>query len=405
MAINNLTLAAIRAAKPTQKPYKLSDGGGLYLLVNPSGSLWWRLKYRFEGREKLLSVGVHPHVSLQQARAFRDEAKKAVANGLDPSAKRQAEKSSTANSFEAVAREWLALQEKTLAPKTYEKAVWTLDTLVIPYIGSRPIAKLTASDVLKVLKRIEARGTHETAHRTRQRCSQVFRYAVQTERAAHDVTADLRGALAPVVSEHFATITEPARIGELLRAIDGYTGHFVTAFALKLAPQFFVRPGELRHAEWTEFDLDANEPQWRIPADKMKMGEQHIVPLSEQAIALLRELQPLTGRGQYVFPSIRSRSRPMSNNTVNAALRRLGYTPEEMTGHGFRSLASTCLNEQGYHPDLIELQLAHVERNKVRAAYNKAQRLPERRKMMQAWADYLDGLRASTNIVPFRRAK
>jgi integrase len=228
---------------------------------------------------------------------------------------------------------------------------------------------------------------------------------VQTERAPHDVTADLRGALAPVVSEHFATITEPARIGELLRAIDGYTGHFVTAFALKLAPQFFVRPGELRHAEWTEFDLDANEPQWRIPANKMKMGEQHIVPLSEQAIALLRELQLLTGRGQYVFPSIRSRSRPMSNNTVNAALRRLGYTPEEMTGHGFRSLASTCLNEQGYHPDLIELQLAHAERNKVRAAYNKAQRLPERRKMMQAWSDYLDGLRASTNIVPFRRTK
>jgi integrase len=404
MAINNLTQTAIRAAKPTQKPYKLSDGGGLYLLVNPSGALWWRLKYRFEGREKLLSVGVHPHISLQQARAFRDEAKKAVANGVDPSAKRQAERASTANSFEAVAREWLALQEKTLAPATYEKAVWTLETLVHPYIGSRPIAKLTASDVLKVLKRVEGRGTHETAHRTRQRCSQVFRYAVQTERAAHDVTADLRGALAPVVSEHFATITEPARIGELLRAIDGYTGHFVTAFALKLAPQLFVRPGELRHAEWPEFDLDASEPQWRIPADKMKMGEQHIVPLSIQAVALLRELQPLTGRGQYVFPSLRSRSRPMSNNTVNAALRRLGYTSEEMTGHGFRSLASTSLNEQGYHPDLIELQLAHAERNKVRAAYNKAQRLPERRKMMQAWSDYLDGLRTSANVVPFRRA-
>jgi integrase len=274
--------------------------------------------------------------------------------------------------------------------------------LAYPYIGSRPIAKLGAIDVLKVLKRIEGRGTHETAHRTRQRCSQVFRYAVQTERAAHDVTADLRGALAPVVSEHHAAITEPSRIGELLRAIDGYTGHSVTA--LKLAPLFFVRPGELRHAEWTEFELDGNEPQWRIPADKMKMGEQHLVPLSKQAVALLRELQPLTGRGPYLFPSLRSRARPMSNNTVNAALRRLGYTSEEMTGHGFRSLASTCLNEQGYHPDLIELQLAHAERNKVRAAYNKAQRLPERRKMMQAWADYLDGLRASANVVPFRRA-
>jgi integrase len=403
MAINKLTHTALRAAKPTEKPYKLSDGGGLYLLVNPSGALWWRFKYQFEGREKLLSLGVHPHVSLQQARALRDEAKKAVANRVDPSAKRQAEKSSTANSFEAVAREWLALQEKKLAPATYAKAVWTLETLVYPYIGSRPIAKLSAADVLKVLKRIEGRGIHETAHRTRQRCSQVFRYAVQTERAAHDVTADLRGALAPVVSEHHAAITEPVRIGELLRAIDGYTGHSATAYALKLAPLLFVRPGELRHAEWVEFDLDGPEPQWRIPAEKMKMGEQHLVPLSKQALALLRELQPLTGRGPYLFPSIRSRTRPMSDNTVNAALRRLGYTSEEMTGHGFRSLASTCLNEQGYHPDLIELQLAHAERNKVRAAYNKAQRLPERRKMMEAWADYLDGLRRA-NVVPIRRA-
>jgi integrase len=407
MAINKLTNAAMRAAKPTQKPYKLSDGGGLYLLINPNGALWWRLKYRFEGREKLLSLGVHPHISLQQARALRDDAKKAIANGTDPSAKRQAEKSSTANSFEAVAREWLSLQEKKLAPATYAKAVWTLETLVYPYIGSRPITKLTAADVLKVLKRIEGRGIHETAHRTRQRCSQVFRYAVQTERAAHDVTADLRGALAPVVSEHHAAITEPVRIGELLRAIDGYTGHSVTAYALKLAPLLFVRPGELRHAEWTEFDLDGPEPQWRIPAEKMKMGEQHLVPLSKLALALLRELQPVTGRGPYLFPSIRSRTRPMSDNTVNAALRRLGYTSEEMTGHGFRSLASTCLNEQGYHPDLIELQLAHAERNKVRAAYNKAQRLPERRKMMQAWSDYLDQLRhaaANTNVVPILAA-
>src|SRR6266404_9744065 len=403
MAINKLTHTALRAAKPTEKPYKLSDGGGLYLLVNPSGALWWRLKYQFEGREKLLSLGVYPHVSLQQARGLRDEAKKAVANRVDPSAKRQAEKSSTANSFEAVAREWLALQEKKLAPTTYAKAVWTLETLVCPYIGTRPIAKLGAIDVLKVLKRIEGRGIHETAHRTRQRCAQVFRYAVQTGRAERDPTVDLKGALAPVVKEHHAAITEPARIGELLRAIDGYAGHVVTAYALKLAPLLFVRPGELRHAEWTEFDLDGHEPHWRIPAEKMKMGEQHVVPLSKQALVLLRESQSVTGRGSFVFPSLRSGSRPMSENTVNAALRRLGYTSDEMTGHGFRSLASTNLNEQGYHPDLIVLQLAHAERNKVRASYNKAQRLPERRKMMQAWADYLDQLRhaaANTNVVP-----
>jgi integrase len=299
----------------------------------------------------------------------------------------------TADTFEAIAREWLALQKKKLAPTTFAKAEWTFETLVFPYIGSRPIAKLGAMDVLKVLKRIEGRGIHETAHRTRQRCSQVFRYAVQTrEHVARDPTVDLKGALAPVVSEHHASITEPASIGELLRAIDGYAGHVVTAHALKLAPLMFVRPGELRHAEWTEFDLDGAEPHWRIPAEKMKMGEQHVVPLAKQALELLRELHAVTGRGQYVFPSLRGGSRPMSENTVNAALRRMGYSTEEMTGHGFRSLASTCLNELGYHPDLIELQLAHAERNQVRAAYNKAQRLPERRQMMQAWADYLDGL-------------
>src|SRR5258708_2160553 len=398
-----LTDTAIRAAKPREKSYKLFDALGLYLEVAPTGSKLWRLMYRHDGRENRLALGAHPDTSLKQARERRDAARRQLAAGVDPSSQRQAEKLATANTFEAVAREWLALQEKKLAPSTFAKAGWTFETLVFPYIGSRPIAKLGAVDVLKVLKRIEGRGIHETAHRTRQRCAQVFRYAVQTERAAHDVTADLRGALAPVLSEHHAAITEPARIGELLRAIDGYTGHTVTAYALKLAPLLFVRPGELRHAEWTDFDLDGREPQWRIPAEKMKMGEQHLVPLSKQALALLRELQPLTGRGPYLFPSIRSRTRPMSDNTVNAALRRLGYTSEEMTGHGFRSLASTCLNEQGYHPDLIELQLAHAERNKVRAAYNKAQRLPERRKMMEAWADYLDSLRRA-NVVPIRCA-
>jgi integrase len=258
-------------------------------------------------------------------------------------------------------------------------------------------------DVLKVLKRIEGRGIHETAHRTRQRCAQVFRYAVQTGRAERDPTVDLKGAVAPVVAEHRAAITEPVRIGELLRAIDGYVGHIVTAYALKLAPLLFVRPGELRHADWTEFDFDSAESHWRIPAEKMKMGKLHVGPLAKQALVLLRELQSVTGRGQYVFPSLRSDSRPMSENTVNAALRRMGYSTDEMTGHGFRSLASTSLNEQGYHPDLIELQLAHAERNQVRAAYNKAQRLPERRKMMQAWSDYLDGLRAGANVVPIKR--
>jgi integrase len=399
-----LTDAAIRAAKPREKAYKLFDGLGLYLEVTPTGSKLWRLKYRHDGRENRLALGAHLDTSLKQARERRDDARRSLAAGIDPSSQRQAEKLATANTFEAVAREWLVLQEKKLAKATYAKAAWTFETLVFPYIGSRPIAKLGAMDVLRVLKRIEGRGIHETAHRTRQRCAQVFRYAVQTGRAERDPTVDLKGALAPVVSEHHASITEPNRIGELLRAIDGYKGHFVTAYALKLAPLLFVRPGELRHAEWTEFDLDSAEPLWRIPAEKMKMGEQHVVPLSMQALVLLRELHSVSGRGRYVFPSVRSGSRPMSDNTVNAALRRMGYTTEEMTGHGFRSLASTCLNEQGYHPDLIELQLAHAERNQVRAAYNKAQRLPERRKMMEAWADYLDGLRVVATVVQIRRA-
>ncbi len=398
-----LTMAEIRSARPREKTYKLFDGGGLYIEVTPTGGKLWRLKFRHDGRENRLALGAHPDTTLKLARERRDDARRLLAAGVDPSHRRQAEKLATSNTFEAVAREWLALQEKKLAPATYSKAVWTLETLVFPYIGSRPVAKLGPSDVLKVLKRIEGRGTHETAHRTRQRCAQVFRYAVQTERAERDPTADLRGALAPVVSEHFAAITEPARIGELLRAIDGYAGHVVTAYALKLAPLVFVRPGELRHAEWSEFVLDGGDPLWRIPAEKMKMREQHLVPLAPQVLVLLRDLRPVTGRGRYVFPSLRSGSRPMSENTVNAALRRLGYSTDEMTGHGFRSLASTCLNEQGYHPDLIELQLAHAERNQVRAAYNKAQRLPERRKMMQAWADYLDGLRAGANVVPIRR--
>jgi integrase len=255
--------------------------------------------------------------------------------------------------------------------------------------------------VLAALKRIEARGRYETAHRVRALAGRVFRYAVATGRAQHDVAADLKDALAPVKSKNFASVTDPLRVGELMRAIHGYTGQPVTALALRLAPLVFVRPGELRAAEWSEFDLANSE--WRIPAERMKMGEAHIVPLARQAIAILLELEPFARGGRYLCPSLRTRDRPMSDNTVNAALRRLGYTSEEQTGHGFRSMASTLLNEQGFPPDVIELQLAHTERNKVRAAYHKAQRLPERRKMMQAWADYLDRLRDGAQVIPLRR--
>lgn len=398
-----LTETAIRNAKAPEKPAKLFDGGGLYLLVNPQGSRLWRLKYRIHGKEKLLAVGSYPDVSLKRAREKRDEARKLLADGIDPSSQRKADKLAHADTFEKIAAEWLDLQRKRLVPVSIAKAEWLFKELLNPFLGSKPITTITAADILAVLRKVESRGKHDTAHRMRQRCSQIFRFAVATGRADRDPTADLRGALAPIVIQHRAAITEPQKIGGLLRAIDGYQGEPTVAAALKLSPLLFVRPGELRGAQWAEFDLRGKHPEWRIPAERMKMREPHIVPLSAQAVAILSELQILTGDGKYLFPSLRTTTRFISENTVNAALRRLGYSKEEMTGHGFRSMASTCLNEQGWHPDLIELQLAHAERNKVRAAYNRAERLVERRKMMQSWATYLDGLKAGSNVVSLRQ--
>jgi integrase len=391
----------VRTVKSREKAFKLSDERGLFLLVTPTGGRLWRLKYRVHRREKLISLGAYPDVTLKRAREKRDAARRLLADGVDPSVQRQAERAALAQSFEGVAKEWLELQTKSLAAETTSILNARLDSGLYPYIGSRPISAITPQELLGALRRIEARGRHETAHRVRALAGRVFRYAVATGRAQHDVAADLKGALAPVKSKNFASVTDPVRVGELMRAIHGYGGQPVTALALKLAPLVFVRPGELRAAEWPEFDLVNAE--WRIPGTRMKMGEPHIVPLSRQALAILRELQPFARGGRYLFPSLRTRDRPMSDNTINAALRRLGYTSEEQTGHGFRSMASTLLNEQGFPPDVIELQLAHAERNKVRAAYNKAQRLPERRKMMQAWANYLDALRAGADIVPIRR--
>jgi integrase len=402
-----LTDTAIRKAKPAAKPFKLSDERGLFLLVHPNGSKYWRLKYRFGGKEKKLALGVYPDVALADARERRDGARKLLANGTDPSEAKKtakavlaAEAAQAMNSFATVADEWLAKQAQTMASATFEKARAMFDGLVFPWIGERPIAEIDAPEMLTLLRRIEERGTHETAHRTKQRCGQVFRYAIATGRASRDPTADLRGALTPVKVEHRAAITDPAKIGELLRAIDGYTGTFVVLNALKLSPLVFLRPGELRKATWDEFDLDA--AVWRIGV-RMKMKEAHTVPLSSQAVTILRELHPLTGCGRYVFPGARSASRPMSNNALNAALRRMGYDKDTMSAHGFRALASTRLNELGWSPDAIERQLAHAERNKVRAAYNRAQYMEERTRMMQAWADYLDGLRAGATVIPFKR--
>ena len=400
-----LTDTKIRTAKPRERAYKLADGGGLYLMVAPRAdgkvSRWWRLKYRARGKEKVLAIGTYPEIGLREAREARDDAKKLLVRGTDPGEKKRADKIVQSDTFKAVAEEWLGLQAKKLADVTLDKARWMLETFIYPKLGEKLIAEIKAPELLAALRVIETKGRHETASRTKQRVGQVMRYAIATGRAERDITADLRGALAPVPTKNRAAITDPGRVGELLRAIDGYQGEPATAAALKLAALTFVRPGELRAAEWREFDLDTAE--WRIPGERMKMGEAHIVPLSAQAIEILSELHRLTGNGRFLFPSLRSRDRSMSENTLNAALRRLGYTTEQMTAHGFRAMASTLLNEQSFPSDVIELQLAHAERNKVRAAYNRAQRLPERRKMMQAWADYLDGLRAHGQVVPIRR--
>jgi integrase len=391
-----LTDLAVRKALVRDKPYRLSDEKGLYLEVALSGSKYWRWKFRFAGKEKRLALGVYPEVSLAEARAARDGARKLLTSGVDPSEARKAQKASRVelaeNSFEAVAREWFAKYAPTWVDTHSDKIIRRLERDIFPWVGSKPIDKVSAPILLVCLRRIEERGAIETAHRALQNCGQVFRYAIATGRAERDVSADLRGALSPVVESHHASITDPKAIGALLRSIEGYEGSLVTKCALRLAALVFVRPGELRKAEWAEFDLDKAE--WRIPASRMKMREVHIVPLATQAVATVKELQALTGHGRYVFPGARTNGRPMSENTVNAALRRLGYAKDEMTGHGFRSMASTLLNEQGWSRDAIERQLAHGERNNVRAAYNFAEYLPERRRMMQAWADYLDALTA-----------
>jgi len=398
-----LTTTAIKNSKPGATPRKLSDGGGLYLLVNPTGSRWWRLKYRIAGKEKLLSLGVYPDVSLKLARERRDEARTLLASGIDPSAKRQAEKLADADTFESVAREWFAKFKTGWANGHADKIIRRLERDLFPWIGSKPIADIEPPELLACLHRIEKRGALDTAHRAHQNAGQVFRYAIATGRARRDPTGDLRGALPPAQQKHYATITEPARVGELLRAIDGYRGGFVVKCALRLAPLVFTRPGELRKAAWNEFDLDKAE--WRIPAERMKSRVKHIVPLSAQAVAILRELEPLTRDGGLLFPG-RDRKKPMSENTTNAALRRLGYDGTDFTSHSWRSMASTLLNEQGWPRDAIERQLAHGERDKVRAAYNHAQHLPERRKMMAAWSSFLDGLRAdATKVVPIKRGK
>lgn len=395
-----LTDLEIRKTKPIEKQIKLTDSRGLYLLLKPNGSRWWRFDYRYDGKRKTISMGVYPEVSLKEARFRRDESRKLLASNIDPSKKRKALKNAkteqVTNSFEVVAREWFIGRSPNWKENHSSRIINRLEKDIFPWLGTCSVVEITAPELLTVIRRIESRGALETAHRALANCSQVFRYAIATGRAQRDPSVDLRGALPPTKEKHHASITDPKLIGKLLRNIEGYQGAFITRCALQLAPLVFLRPGELRRAEWTEIDLEKSE--WRIPAARMKMNAVHIVPLASQAVAILREIQPLTGTDKYVFPSVRTITRPMSDNTVLGALRRMGYSTNEMTGHGFRSMASTLLNEQGFNRDAIERQLAHAERDSVRAAYNYAEYLPERRRMMQQWADYLDKLKASAEI-------
>ena len=395
-----LTDTAVRNAKPGDKPAKMFDERGLFLIVTPAGGKWWRLRYKFDGKEKLLSLGVYPDVSLKDARDRRDEARKLLANAIDPGENRKVQKATkverAANSFEAIAREWFAKNRETWAASHADKIIKRLENDVFPWLGGKAIAEITAPDVLSILRRIEGRGTNDTAHRASGNISQVMRYAIATGRAERDPVPDLRGALPPLRHDNFASITDPAKVAELLRAMDAFSGTFVVKSALLLAPLLFVRPGELRKAEWAGFDLDKGE--WRYFVTKTKT--EHSVPLASQAVAILKELHALTGHGRYVFPG-RDPQKAMSEAAVNAALRRMGYdTKTEITGHGFRAMARTILHEELHQkPEVIEHQLAHKVPDSLGTAYNRTKFLKERKAMMQLWADYLDKLKAGADVV------
>lgn len=398
----------VRQVKHTGKAAgdKYADGGGMYLLVKAGGK-YWRQDYTYIGKRKTLALGVYPAVTLAQARKRRDKARELLADGIDPGIAKREEKQAKAaaagNTFEAVAEQWLKATAAKRAAITQDKVTTWLRKDVFPHIGKMPITAIGPRDVLAVVRRMEARGVIDSAKRVAQICGQVFRFAVAEGTAERDVTADLRGAFQHAEKKHYAAITDPAKLGELLRSIHAYTGHFYSVAALKLSPMVFLRPGELRTGEWAEIDLEAAE--WRIPGRKMKMGNDHIVPLSRQAVEILRSLHPITGNGKYIFPSLRGGGRPMSENTVNAALRAMGYSNEVHTAHGFRATARTIMDEVlGERVDLIEHQLAHAVKDANGRAYNRTAHLPARREMMQRWCDYLDKLRRGADVVPIGRA-
>lgn len=398
----SLTALAIKNARPKATAYKLTDEKSLFLLVMPNGAKYWRMRYRYLGKQKTLSFGVWPEVSLADAREKRDAARKQIAEGLDPAAEKKLKRIraqiDSNNTFKSVAEEWvLKCEREERAKRTLEKIRWLLD-MAYPLIGARPINDIEVQEVLVVLRKLEATGRYESARRMRSVISRVFRYGIATARCRRDVAADLRGAIVVPKTKHYAAITTPKEAGELLRSIEECSGQAITRFALRMTPHVFVRPGELRRAEWTEFDFERSV--WSIPAEKMKMRWPHKVPLSRQVLAILEEVRPLTGHSPYVFPAFHTWKRPMSENTITFALRRMGYGQDQMTAHGFRAMAATLLNEMGiWNPDAIERQLAHMEHNGVRRAYARGQYWDERVEMMQHWSDYLDTLRDGGKVV------
>jgi integrase len=402
-----LTDVEIKKAKPSSKPIRMFDAGGLYLEVATSGGKLWRFKYRFNGKEKRQALGTYPDTSLAKARERRDEARRLLADGVDPSENRKVQAAAKValaeNSFEVIGREWFAKMKPEWADSHADKIMARLERDIFPWLGKRPIAEVAAVEVLTTLKRISDRGAKDTAKRAQQDCGGVFRYAIQTGRASYNPIPDLRGALPAAIGGNFAAITDPIKVGELLRAIDGFQGTFIVKCALRLSPFLFVRPGELRQAKWADFDLDKAE--WKFLVSKIKKTEEpklHLVPLASQAVAILRELQALTGHSEFVFPGARSNGRAMSEAAVNAALRRMGYdTKTEITGHGFRAMARTILHEGlSIPPEVIEHQLAHKVPDALGAAYNRTKFLPARKAMMQQWADYLDKLKAGADVIP-----
>ena len=399
-----LTDTLVRKSKAPAKPTKLADERGLYLLLTTSGGKLWRFKYRFAGKEKLLSLGSYPDVPLAKARDAREEARRLLAEGVDPSAARQQERreraDAAANDFEAVAREWLDNVKPRWTPVYHGDTLKRFEAYVFPGIGRKPIASVTAPDLLRLLRKVEARGTVETAHKVARACGQVFRYGIASSRCERNPGADLRGALKARPKAKPMAALPAAELPTFLQKIDEYDGDLQTTLALRLLALTFVRTNELRGASWTEIDFEKAE--WVIPAERMKTRVPHHVPLSRQALDAFRQLQTINGKWQWVFPG-RAPTKPMSKNTVLFALYRMGYH-SRMTGHGFRALASTALNEMGYRPDVIERQLAHTEKNAVRAAYHRSQYLEERTTMMQTWADVLDAQRTGTTVVPFTRS-